>query len=194
MKRLISLTLTITICLTLLMTITSCSFNHPIEEFKEKMDKADSCQISMTMSNVPILGTYTITMKADGNITYTSATMVSEEMYTETVDDITYQYTKNSYGKWTKTKQQTTENTSAIDEDAILDLFNYKNYEKVKNEENTYKQKSNVVIDGFENVKIALDDDSCIINATTISEGISYDIKIVISKINQIELTLPTIE
>ena len=79
MKKTILLLLVVGTCLSLLMTMTSCSFKHPIDEFKEKMEKADSYQMSVTMSDVPFLGTFTMAIKVDGNIQYTPAVMFNEE-------------------------------------------------------------------------------------------------------------------
>ncbi len=54
MKKALSFLIIVSLCLSMLMLATSCSSKHPVEEFKEKMEKADSYQISITMSDVPI--------------------------------------------------------------------------------------------------------------------------------------------
>ncbi len=195
MKKALSFLIIVSLCLSMLMMVTSCSSKHPIEEFKEKMEKADSYQMSITMSDVPFLGTFTMTTKVDGNIQYTPAVMFNEEEYTETVGDVEYKYTKDDSGKWTKTKVEDTEDDSSsiYGDDSLNKLFNPDNYEKVKGEENTYKQKDDVDFEDYENVKITIEDDSCTIEMSFISNGITVGVKIAISKIGEIELTLPKV-
>lgn len=195
MKKTLSFLIIVSLCLSMLMLATSCSSKHPIEEFKEKMEKADSYQMSITMSDVPFLGTVTMTAKVDGNIQYIPATMINEEVYTETVGDVEYQYTKDDSGKWTKTKvENTVDDTSSIyDDDSLNKLFNPDNYEKVKGEENTYKQKDDVDFENYENVKITIEDNSCTIEMSASLQGMTFGLKIVVSKIGEIELTLPTV-
>ena len=177
------------------MNLSSCSFKHPIENFKDKMSEADSYQMSITMSDVPLFGTFTMTTKVDGNIQYTPAVMFNDEEYTETVGDVEYKYTKDESGKWTKTKVEDTEDdsSSSYGDDSLNKLFNPDNYEKVKGEENTYKQKDDVDFEDYENVKITIEDDSCTIEMSSISDGMTFGVKIVISKIGEIELTLPKV-
>ena len=194
MKKVISLLIILATCLSILMAFTSCSSKHPIDEFKEKMEKADNYQMSITMSDVPLFGTFTMTTKVDGNIQYTPAVMFSEEEYTETVDGIKYKYTKDDSGKWTKEKEETNDDDSSIyGDESMAKLFNPDNYEKVKGEENTYKQKSDVTFDDYEDVKITIEDDSCTIEMKAISDGMTFGVKIVISKIGEIELMLPNV-
>ena len=194
MKKVISLLTILATCLSILMAFTSCSSKHPIDEFKEKMKKADSYEMSITMSDVPLFGTFTMTTQVDGNIQYTPAVMFSEEEYTETVDGVNYKYTKDASGKWTKEKEETNDNDSSIyGDESMAQLFNPDNYEKVKGEENTYKQKSDVAFDDYEDVKITIEDNSCTIQMKAFSDGMTYGVKIVFSKIGEVELTLPKV-
>ena len=195
MKKLVPLSIIIVMCMCLITTFTFCSSKHPIDEFKEKMGKADSYQMSVTMSDVPLFGTFTMTTKVDGNVQYTPAIMFDEEEYIETVGDVKYKYTKDDSGKWTKEKEDSTDDDSSIYGDESMEkLFNPDNYEKVKGEENTYKQKSDVQFDDYEDVKITIGEDSCTIEMKTISDGMTLGVKIVISKIGEIELKLPEVE
>lgn len=193
MKRIISLSLVMMLCASLLFAATSCAAKHPIEEFKDKMAAEKNYQMTITLTNIPLFGTMTVTTKVDGNITYTPAVMFNEEEYTETVDGVEYKYTKNDDGKWTKTKVEVDEDSSEIaDDESMQQLFNPENYEKVKDEKNTYKQKKDVTFDNFEDVVMTIDEDSCTIEMTATEGG--YGAKIVISKIGEIDLTLPTVE
>ena len=194
MKKVISLSIAIAMRMCFITAFTSCSSKHPIDEFKEKMKKTDSYQMSVTMSDVPLFGTFTMTTKVDGNIQYTPAVMFNEEEYVETVGDVKYKYTKDDAGKWTKAKEYSTDDSSVYGDESMKKLFNPDNYEKVKGEENTYKQKSDVEFDDYEDVKITIGEDSCTIEMKAISDGMTFGVKIVISKIGEIELKLPEID
>ena len=113
MKKFVSLFLTLMLCISMMLIVTSCGTKHPIEEFKNKMADADSYQMSFTMSNIPLFGTITITTKVDGNIQYTPAIMFNEEEYIETVGDTKYKYTKNEDGTWSKTQDTEEEDDSS---------------------------------------------------------------------------------
>ena len=193
MKKILSLSLALILGISMLLTAVSCAGRHPIEKFKNKMEEADNYQMTITMSNVPLLGTFTMTTKIDGDIQYTPAGMFHDEEYTQTVGDVEYTYTKTEDGEWIKTQSAVEEDTSDITNDETMnDLFNPENYEKVKGEENTYQQKKDVQFDDFEDVVIIIDDNSCTLEMLSKEEG--YSMKIVISKIGEIELTLPSVE
>ena len=193
MKKFVSLFLTLMLCISMMLIVTSCGTKHPIEKFKNKMADADSYQMSVTMSNVPLFGTITMTTKVDGNIQYNPAFMFNKEEYIETVGDTKYKYTKNEDGTWSKAQDTEEEDDSSVTSDKTMEeLFNPDNYEKVKDKENTYKQKKDVTFDNFEDVTITIEEDSCTIEMMSTDAG--YGAKLVISKIGEIELTLPTVE
>ena len=194
MKKIVSLLLTLVLCFSMLLTLTSCFFKHPIENFAEKMAKANNYQISITLSDVPLLGTFTITEKVDGNITYTPAVLFDGECYTETVGNVVYTYTQNEDGTWTKSQSETDDSSSVWSDDNMNDLFNPDNFEKVKGEKNTYKQKAGVVFDTMDDVVIVVTDESCTINMSMVVDGLTCGVKIVISKLGAIDLTLPTVK
>ncbi len=198
MKKVISVLLMISICLSMLAMITSCSLlplKHPIEKFKEKMDKEQNYQVTLTMKDVPFLGTLTMTTQRDGNIGYTPAVLFSEEEYTETVGETKYKYTKNDNGKWIKSEVESVEDDDSITgEDQMDDLFDPDNYEKVKDEKNTYKQKDDADFGEFKDIVMTVDDDSCVIKGNVISKGVTCPVTIEISKIGEIELTLPNVD
>ena len=206
MKRIITLTMAFLICFSVTFTMTACTSDpeastpptttsvpkHPIEEFISRMRDADSAQMTMTMSDVPFLGTITMITKHDGNIEYTSGSLISDESYIETINDLRYEYTKNDDGKWIKSL--ITEDESEDDSNDLTTLFeNPENFEKVEGKENTYKQKSSVTFDDFDNVVITIEDDTCTIEMTMISDDMICGCKIVISHIGEIELTLPDV-
>ena len=193
MKKITSLA--VIICLTALVIFSSCSQKHPIEEFKARMENAESYQMTVTMSDIPVFGSITMAYEIDGNIQHSSAVelMGQEEYYLEALEDSAYMYTKNSYGRWTKTQVTLAESSSDFtSEETINELFDTNNYEKVKDEDNTYKQKKDVVFDGYDEVVIFVGENACTIEMNVITEdGFACATKIVISKIGEVELVLP---
>ena len=100
--------------------------------------------------------------------------------------------TKNDDGTWSKTKDTKKNDSGVTGNNTMDELFNPDNYEKVKDKENTYKQKKDVTFDDFEDVIITIEEDSCTIEMTSTDEG--YGVKLVISKIGEIDLTLPSVK
>ena len=193
MKKVLSFLIIASICLSILVMGTSCSSTDQIEEFKEKIEEAGSYQLSMTMTDVPFLGTFTMTAQIDGNIQYTPASMFGEEKYTETVGDATYEYKISDTGEWIKTKIENTDDDSSdvMSDESFAQLFNPDNYEKV--EKNTYKQKDDVTFEEYRNVKLTIEEDSCTFEMTVDEDGMTCGVTIVISKIGEIELALPQV-
>ena len=199
-KKAIVLTVIIAAITLIAIMIFSMFAKHPIEIIAYKIAKANNYQMSAVISDVPLLGSMTIQRKIDGNIEYTPSTLFGDEEYIEIVGDVKYSYTKNDDGNWIKAEITETENSSdngtsdSTSSESILELLNSKNYEKVKGEKNTYKQKRDVVFDNFEDVVIYIGDNSLTIEMTMTLEKISCEAKVVFSKIGEIELTLPEVE
>lgn len=173
--------------LSMVLMVTSCGTKHPIEKFKNKMSDAGSYEMSVTMSDIPLLGTITMKTEVYGNIQYNPEGIFNEEEYIEIVGDAKYKYTKNEDGTWSKTRD-----IDEADDFDLEELFNSDNYEKAKDKESTYKQKKDVIFDDFEDVVMTIDEDVCTIEMVSKDDG--YGVKLIISKIGKIELTLPTIE
>ena len=184
MKKIISLALVITMCVSMLFIATSCFSKHPIEQLKEDMD-GKNYQMVVTMTGVPFFGTFTATEKVDGDIECTKA--MGETTYTETVSEtIKYEYTENEDGTWSKEVKK--EETS--DDETLFDVLLPENFEKVKGEENKYRQKADVEFDEYQDVEITIEEGSYTLEM--VSED-GYATTIVISKIGEIELTLPQV-
>lgn len=193
-KPLIMISAIVAAVLLLAIAIIIIFAKHPLTKFLGQMEKADNYQMTVTMSDIPLFGTLTIQTKVDGNITYTPAILFNEESYTEYVGDDVYKYTKDSDGKWTKEKQESEEESESTSDQFskdFEDIFNPKNYDKVA--KNKYEQKSDVHFESYDDVVIILDDDSCTIEMSAISEGMTFRVKIVISDIGDVELTLPKV-
>lgn len=191
MKKIISLSLALALCASILLCATSCGGNSAIEDFKKKMDDAGNYEMTLTMSNVPFFGTITMVTQVDGNVEHLEASTFSDEQYSETVGDVTYQYTKNEDGTFTKAQTEKKDKDSDVtSEKSMSQFFNPDNYDKV--DENTYKQNKNATFDSFKDVEITFENDSCTIQMVSIEEG--YNVELVISKIGEIDLELPSAE
>ncbi len=184
MKRIAILLL---ILLMMTSILVSCG-KHPIEEFKELMEKEDNCLVTVTMGNSS-LGEFTVAMKRDGNITYTPTFLTKPAKYTEVIDDVTYVYTQNDNGEWTKSVKQEEDNIfdMLFDED----FFDPDNYEKVDGKKASYRQKDDVSFAGVEDVVITKGKNHYTLEMTVAIEGVELDMEVVFSKFGKIELTLP---
>ncbi len=172
-------------------SLVSCG--HPIEEFKERFEEADSVKVTMTMYDFPYVGTITMTMQMDGDIMYTSETVVSPAVYEEKVGDKTYVYSQGEDGKWTKSEKPADEEdtTAFLDEE---ELFNPDNYKKVKGEKKTYRQKDDVSFDTVSDVVIKIGKDTYTMEMNMTIEGMTFKVKMVFSDFDKITLTLPAVE
>ncbi len=138
-----------------------------------------------------------MTAKMDGNIQYTPASMFGEEQYVETVGNVQYRYTKDDSDNWTKTQVEESaddDSSNMFTSEVLEQLFNPDNYEKAAGEENAFKQKSDVEFEEFEDVTIRVEDTSCTIEMTASSNGMTFGVKLVLSKLGEVELTLPVVE
>lgn len=207
MKQTTCLLVALLICFSVVFSMTACtsaptegnspititSPKHPIEQFFNKMRSAESAQLTVTMYDLPFFGTVTMVSKHDGNIDYTAGSLISEETYTETLDDVKYKYTKNENGKWTKALSENDKDDSEDSNDFTKLMENPDNFEAVEGKPNTYKQKSSVVFDEVDNVTITIEEESCTIEMMMITEDLTCRCVVVISHIGEIELTLPEV-
>ena len=193
MKRFLTLFLTFILFLSLLSTA-SCGSKHPIEKFYQKIEKSDNnYQISCSLTEKSTSSRFVITIQVDGNVQYMpeNIDLGIDEIYTEYIDDYEISYTKNAKGEWKKSLDELSEdNAFNFDND---DIFNADNYEKIKGEKNSYRQKKDVIFQNFENVIMTIAKDSCTLECQMITDGIVVDAKIVISKLGEMKLTLPNV-
>lgn len=190
MKKTVSFIMVICLLASILLMASSCAFRNSVDSFVKKIEKKESYQLAMTMS----ISDWTVTeiIKVDGDIAYTSAneTLGTPATYTEQIDDEIYEYKKDSAGKWRKTKKEDTENDWT---EEFLALLDGDNYEKVKGEKNKYRQKESVTLKNFDEVRVTVEKDAMIIKCEMTSEGYTYDLKLVFSKVGEIDLTLPEV-
>ena len=192
MKKLKRSVFTMLLVAATLLCATSCSlFTHPIERFGKKLEKEKSCRMTLSFT-VAELGKVTMEQYRDGNITYYPANQMlgEEEYYTETVDDYTIEYYRDSKGVWQKDIYESEDD--AFDPEKN-DIYNADKYEKVSGEKNTYRQKKNVIFDNFEDVTISFVEDTCVIECKMTIDTMEVDAKIVFSEVGEISLTLPKV-
>ena len=219
MKRIISLLLALTLCLSCVFALASCDVKdiiakikgedtssdanngnnaeneepkHPILEYYEKMENMENnYKLTMTLSDVPYFGIATMVVYVDGNLEYWPETMFNVEEYTETVGNKKYSYTKNDYGKWIKTS--VTDESSEDSELLAEKLFDYNNYEAVEGKENVYRQKAGVDLGEYSNVVFTLAENSFTIEMTVEEDGMVMGMTIIVSNFGESNVTLPKV-
>ena len=196
MKKTVSLALALVMLVSTMLFATSCDldgvtslFEHPIDRLGKVIVEDSNYQVRMTYYNFPLVGTLSGTGIYDGNIHYISSTYWSEEYYIETVGDTIYKYQKNEDGVLEKTVE---ENEEVVFYD---DIFQSECYEKIG--KNVYKQKKDVKFELIGDVVLTIDDDECTVEGYLLNDdgtvgGIG--IKLVFSKMGEIELTLPEVD
>ena len=169
----------------------------PIGRILTKLQKDNSYHMSVTVSNVFILGTVTFEQYVDEDVKYTPAFLLSAEKYEQTVGDDLYVYTKNDFGNWVRTKSEGSDGlVESMGEDIFGDfddLLNPKNYEMVDGDDSKYKQKDNVEFDGCKNVLITIGENDVTVTMLMFFSGLELPTTIVISQIGEVELTLPEV-
>ena len=195
MKKILTSLLALVLVLSLALSMASCTEVHPIQKFLLKMQSAKSYNISVSMTDVPFLGTVSISSKVDGNVQYIPETIVSEEAYIEYVSDAQYIYTKNAKGEWTKTKSELDLGISDLcSNEQILAFFDAENFEAVEGKENVYRQKDDADFGEYTDLTITVKDDSCTVSCTAAVEGLNIGVVIVISELGKVDLTLPEVK
>ncbi len=197
MKKFVSLIIVLALLATMALSLTACDAKHPIEKFKSKMIKDNSYQMDFSVFSSFLGDTaITLTTETDGKIHHVPASVLTAgiEIYVETDKDEINYYTKGLDGRWVKTaltEAQMAELDFFANTELILTLFDSKNYKKDKDNKNLYVQKKEAHFDLFTEVTILIEDDTCTMEMLTIEDGTS--IQIVVSRIGEVDLTLPTV-
>ena len=193
MKKL-SVILMIAVVIAMSFALAACNSVTKIDDFKEKIENAESIELSFS---VEALGMeYSYTMKIDGDKAY-YADSETEPYYTEIKEDgYLYTYTKTADG-WVSDYGRYVPDTSDNDplaEYALDELFNGKNYEYSR-EYKVYMARSDVDIsfDGIElrKIELALKGGNCTINASTTVEGVPAKVEMVFKNIDSTVVTIP---
>lgn len=194
MKKL-SVILTIAIFIAMSFALSACNSVTKIDDFREKLETAESLEFSVSMEALDM--EYSYTMKIDGDKVY-YVDSESESYYTELKDDgYLYTYTKTAdgwvrdYGRYVP---ETSEDADPLAEYAVEELFNGKNYEYSR-EYKVYMARSDADISfgGIElrKIELTLKGGNCTINATTTVDGVPAKVKMVFKNINSTVVSIP---
>ena len=188
MKKLISYILCTVLLLSALLSLSSC-MKDPLESFFDDVNKKQNFQLDITMKDVPIFGTITMTSKKDGNKTFTSGILGASDTYSEEADGVLYSYVQDEDGNWTKTEAAADEEVGLLD-GGMPEFLVSDNFEKTE-EEGVYKLKEEAEIEDAEDVVLKLSDGKCTVEFSVKSEGLVVNAEVCISEVGEIEITLP---
>lgn len=185
MKRIFALALTFS----LVLLLSGCNLKEdPLEKFIKKMETEQNFEMEATM-DVPLFGKLKIVIQQDGNKSYTSASLFSDESFTEEVEGIVYEYSKNSQGEWVKSVQETED----VDSDLpAVEELKYEDFTKGEDGKYTLNQEkaSSYEVDSL---IIELTEDGAIMTMEVSESGFVMSVIITISKIGEVTITLPEI-
>lgn len=187
----------ITVIAVCLVAFAGCNNTNKTDKFGEKLEKNRNFEMEVTMV-VPFLGTLVYTVKADGNKTYNSEFMGSEEEYTETIGDTVYTYKKSEAGVWTKDEGEkiVEDEESTTESEDVIELFKGDNYEYSKDKKG-YVMKSDVntdVMGGMKSVVIVFNDNGCTITGDLVENGIQVAVTMKITNVGKTKVELPEVK
>lgn len=166
---------------------------HPLAQIAFKLVKNESYDMDITVSGIPFFGSIKVERSVDGDIAYTSGSLLTREHYSHVVGDTKYTYNKSSDGTWVVTEENKDESATSELMSKFSELLDPEKYEKVDGKEYTYKQKEDVTFENFEDVIIVVTDETVTVTMYFYIEGIGFPTKIVITNIGEVELTLPEV-
>lgn len=186
---------TLLLVLCLLAGVTACGSIHPIDQLRSGLSKEKNCQIILTVEDIPLLGQISVTVQLDGNKQYRTGVLGMGEKYLETVDGTTYQYTHILGDKWVKTQIEQDKEAEKFEElmQQAQEIFVKENFKKVKGENLTYRQRSDVTFDSFQDVTVRFEKDACTVTGKVDMDGVPVSVKILVNEIGQVSLTLPQV-
>ena len=193
MKKL-SVILMIAVVIAMSFALSACNSVTKIDDFREKLETAESLEFSVSMEALDM--EYSYTMKIDGDKAY-YADSETEPYYTEIKEDgYLYTYTKTADG-WVSDYGRYVSDTSDSDpvaEYALDELFNGKNYEYSR-EYKVYMARSDADIsfDGItlKKIELTLKGGNCTISASTTVEGVPAKVEMVFKNIDSTVVTIP---
>ena len=196
-KKIILAVVALILCAATVTGIVLWSSVHPLEKFALKIARKQNFQMDIVLSGIPLFGSVALTCEVDGNVQHIPAATFISEQYIETVGDKRYTYTKDDTEKWIKTESDVDDDdmlSNLQDSEIFKELMNLDNYEEVEGKKNVYRQKEGVEFDGFKDVTITLEKDSCTITMILYTSGMALDTVIVISNIGKTNVTLPSVD
>lgn len=165
-----------------------------IEKAFANMDDLESYRMDITMSNIPLVGSMTMTMKYDGDYIYASAvsSYYSQYTYYKVVNGNVYEYIEGENGYTLSTEAESSEDMG--------DYIDFVDPENFVEEEGKWVYKDDrLYLDDeeteyMEDIMIEISDDGYISSMvfTVSSEGMSFDAEISFSGFNSTSITLPS--
>lgn len=182
------------VAILLLLTVFLTGCTNQLEEAFIKMDSLNSYQMDLTIRDMPIFGTVTITQLYDGDLMYQSSILdPSQGNYYEYVDGQLYEYEDDGNGGWVLSDE-----VASIDETSRL-VTDLDPTDFEKNAEGTWEYiPERFYLDDaqtsyIEEIVIDISDDGYIgslaCNITT--DGTTMTLEIEFSMFNEVTVTLP---
>lgn len=205
MKKSILSVVALFLCALMLLTATACNSEtlkdigdgigdiipskDPLEKFNKIFEETDSYQIEYIITYDYIDISFKAICQYDGNVTCKDGSALDNPTYTETIDNVKYEYTKEN-DKWIKKKLSNTDKDIFSKNNVMTTYLNPDNFEKAEDSENVYKSKVGIDIEELgEEVTITVEDTRCTLEAK--DKEIGLNTTITISKLGEIEITLP---
>lgn len=165
-----------------------------IDEFGNKLDKADSYEMDVTMS-VSMIGPVNYILKVDGNKAYTSAFLDEPEQYLVYYSDSLLTYTKYNDSWYTDISHlYNQEDLSLFSDEKFKTMFDGNNYEYSKDEK-AFVKKDEILLNFddliFTSMKLKLENNKCIITGNAAYSGIVTYVVIEFKNLGKTTVVLP---
>ena len=177
-----------------------CSGTHLLEDFKERLEEKQNYEVEMSVTGVPLLDELAITFSVDENVKHFSETLLTNEIYVETLDGKSYVYTKSLLGdEWEKAEMDAlsvdlSDFSDILSEDAVESLLDIRNYDISVDDELVLTQKEDVEFDFCKDVVLTVSSDSCSFELTVEFLEVECTATVVISNIGKVNLSLPAVD
>jgi len=179
----------------LLFIFVSCSSANDLENAFDKMETVDSYRMDMKMTNVPFVGSMSITVKQDGDMTYSSNPLLTEGLYQKTIDGEVYDYILQEDGSY---ELSTTPSSDEEEDLEYVDSLDYNDFSET--DDMTWTMKTDRIYldenesEYMENVVITLNNQGYFdtINFSVTTEGLTLDVEITFTDYNNTTVELPT--
>ena len=199
MKRIISSLLALALLICSLLSFTSCSSEHMLESFKNRLEEEGNYEVDLYVT-VPIINKkIDITLSVDGDLMHFSESALTDEIFLEVVDGESYVYIKGLDGEWKRipagsTVTDITDTFSILDTDAIGELLNIENYDISLEDELVLTQKEDVTFDFCSDVVMTVSSASCSLEMNMSLDGLTCKAGLEIYNIGKVNLSLPEVE
>jgi hypothetical protein len=166
--------------------------DNDIDNFRNKLEQAQSCEMLMEMAaNYQNIN---ITMRYDGNKSYISAFASEPEQYREIVGNIVYTYTREG-NSWKK-ESEYYDSESVGGSEEFIELFVGENYTYNEDEDAYYLNEDtdiNLMSMEVKSMRLELGYNSCQLNGIFYMSGTNINFSLTIHEINNITIILPPI-